>query len=146
MTKTIKRFIGLTVAALALTCGFTVVSVAIPDIAKAGGNGDFYWYKTCSPTGRSYLVGKLSNYDIHNFADQRYHHGTPSSLVGSWQLAYVLYDDESWPITTSEIWDAMAHSGTKVDGTQDFDIKSTQHIVKFIWSNGRSSATCSIRG
>lgn len=145
MNRALKRFIGVTAASVGLTCVITVFHAAVPDIAKAGGMGDFYWKSGCSPVNRSYLQGHLSNYDIHNFADQGYHHGTNGSLVGTWKLVHVLYKDESWPITTNEIWDALGFSGTMQDGTQYFDVKSTVYTVKFIWSNGKTSATCSLR-
>lgn len=139
---------GAMTAVLLAVCLF-LVDLARPTIAKAGGLGDFYWYKTCKVYRYGEyiggLTGKLSNYDIHNYADQRYHHGVSVTRSG-WHLAHVLYNDESWPITPDEIWDAMGSSGIRADGTQDFDVKSTRHTVTFIFTNNMISGSCSITG
>jgi len=144
-----KRLIISIVVAVIVAGFLGIIGAIYPQVAKGGGLGDFYKYKTCYPVRNgdrlTSLKGVLSNYDIHNFADQRYHHGVKISAPG-WYLATApLYDDESWPITKSEIFDAMGWSGYKWDGTQDFGITSRVHTITYIFSNGKISAKCTIK-
>jgi hypothetical protein len=119
-----------------------VVAAVAPSIAKAGGLGNFYWAKQCTARSGT-LVAKLTNYDSDNYTTQTYHHS--GNTAAGYYVNIVLVNDESWPITKDEIWDALSYWGSKSNGYQKFDVAGTQHTYRFYWTDKiHAGYSCSI--
>ena len=111
------------------------VGFAAPGAAAGSTAYDFYQTASlCSSTGGS---GTLSNYDIASGSDQRYHHGARNNY--GWTLVNVYYDGSGFPAIQGD----KAVSGTKYDGYVDYDNRTTDHRVTWIWRNNTTGATVS---
>jgi hypothetical protein len=137
-----KRFaVRAVLAAFIAGAVLALVGIVAPDVAKAGGSGNWYKSRQCSARSGT-LVGKATNYDVDNYQNQEYHFSANS--VSGFYPNIIIIDDESWPITPSEIWDALSYKGTKSNGYQKFDIMATLHWLQIFWTNGKTGYSCYI--